>query len=343
VLEGTVRRTRDRLHVTAQLIEANSRAQVWSDSFIKDSTTSEIFEVQQQITEKVASAIGDAGGAIKRIHAGRARAKSPEKLSSYECSMLRVGFINRREIQKRVRDCILRVVAEEPNYWRGWAQLAEALLTDVKFFTKFYDGTQARKLDRALEAAKKAVSLSPDSPRAHFVLAVVLQLMGDRQGFNAAAEAALGLGGDRYLEGQIGYEFVWSGRLELGAALLHRAIDLDPNAADPNWYQALAEYYFINGEYETALKEYRKGAQPHLWWAVAIEVAILAKLGRSKEAIMARDRLYSLRPKIRISDIVWIYRRFMRPDKLMVPFVEAYRSVGIPEGKYRPLRIDSSG
>ncbi|MDH3739782.1 MAG: adenylate/guanylate cyclase domain-containing protein, partial [Alphaproteobacteria bacterium] len=296
VLEGTVRQADERLRVTARLVDAASGAQVWSGAFDEVLTTSNIFDVQVRITERVASEIGDSGGAIKRIHAGLARAKPPEKLSSYECSLLRVGFFDRTDMQQRIRGCILRVVAEEPDYWRGWAQLAEALVTDVKLFTGLYDGTHAEKLDRALAAAKNAVSLNPESPRARFVLAQVLQLMGDRVGFFAAAEAALALGADRYLEGEIGYEFIWSGRIDFGAALLRRAIDLNPNTSDADWHQALAEYHFIKGEYEAALEEYEKGAQPHYWWSVALEVAFLTKLGRTEEARAARDRLYALRP-----------------------------------------------
>ncbi len=342
VLEGSVRQVTDRLRVTARLIDTTSGLQVWSGAYDDNLTTSNILDVQLSITEKVASAVGDAGGAIKRIHAGHARAKPPEHLSSYECSLLRVGFLNRRDMQERVRDCILRVVEDEPEYWRGWAQLAEALLTDVKLFTGLYPGTQDEKIQSAEEAARNAVSLNPYSARAHFLLALVLQIQRDLDGFFSSSETALALGTDRYLQGQIGYEFIWSGRLELGAALVENAIALDSNAADPNWYQALAEYHFLNGDYETALSTYRKGAQPDIWWSVSIEVAILAELGPRDAAIAARDRLNKIRPGIKIADIVWMYRRFARPDEHILPFVEAYRAVDIPEGHFAPLQ-DSAG
>ncbi|MES0826782.1 adenylate/guanylate cyclase domain-containing protein [Ruegeria sp. SCP11] len=342
VLEGSVRQVADRLRVTARLIDTTSGLQVWSGAYDESLTTSNILDVQLSITEKVASAVGDAGGAIKRIHAGHARAKPPEHLSSYECSLLRVGFLNRRDMQERVRGCILRVVEDEPEYWRGWAQLAEALLTDVKLFTGLYPGTQDEKIQRAEEAARNAVSLNPYSARAHFLLALVLQIQRDLDGFFSSAETALALGTDRYLQGQIGYEFIWSGRLDLGAALVENAIALDPNAADPNWYQALAEYHFLNGDYETALSTYRKGAQPDIWWSVSIEVAILAELGPRDAAIAARDRLNKIRPGIKIADVVWMYRRFARPDEHILPFVEAYRAVDMPEGRFAPLK-DSAG
>jgi class 3 adenylate cyclase/TolB-like protein len=343
VLEGTVRQVGDRLRVTGRLIDATSGAQVWSSAFDEALTAANLFDVQLRITERVASAVGDSDGAIKRIDARRARSKPPERLSSYECSEYPFEFFDDRAMQERIRGCILRVVEAEPDYWRGWAQLAEALRTDVMLFTKFYDGTQDEKLYRALVAARKAASLNPESPRAHFALGNILLLMGDREGFYAAAEDALALGGDRRIEGQLGYWFVWSGRYELGAALLRRAIDLNPSSARETWHRGLADYHFTRGDYVAALEEYRKGAQPHYWWAVAEEVAILTKLGRAAEARVALDRLYTLRPGIKIADIVWAYRRFQRPDKDSAKYVEAFREAGIPEGSYRPLETGSSG
>jgi len=343
VLEGTVRQAGERLRVTGRLIDASSGAQIWSDAFDEVLSARSLFDVQLRITERVASAVGDSDGAIERIDAKRARTKPPEQLSSYECSMHPMSFLDDRTMQQRVRDCILRVVESEPDYWRGWVQLAEALRTDVMLFTNFYEGTQAEKLDRALDAARKAVSLNPDSPRAHFALSMILLLQGDRAGFYAAAEHALALGGDRRIEGTIGYWFVWSGRHELGAALLRRAIDLNPSQSRDAWHHGLADYYFTRGEYQAALDEYRKGAQPNYWWTVAEELAILSKLGKAEEIRAARDRLYALRPGIQIADIVWNFRRFQRPDADTAIYVEAYRAAGIPEGHYPPLVIGDGG
>lgn len=343
ILEGTVRQAGDRLRVTSRLIDAATGVQAWSGAFDEVLTPSNFLDVQLRITERVASAVGDPAGAIKRIDARRARTKPPEKLSSYECAMFQPGFFYSDEMQARVQKCILRVVEEEPNYWRGWAQLAEALLTDVMLFTNRYEGSHAEKLDRALDAAQRAVSLNGDSSRAHFVLSRILLLSGDREGFFSSAETALALGGDRDVEARIGYWFVWTGRHELGAALLRRAIDLDPNSARKPWHRGIARYHFLKGDYEAALTAYRKGAQPELWWSVALEVAILSKLGRAVETRMAVERMDALRPGIKIADIVWLFRRFQRPDKDTFKFVEAYRAAGLPEGNYRPLDLGEGG
>ncbi len=341
ILSGSVRRAGERLRVTARLLDTRTGAQVWSAAFDEALTASSIFDVQLRITEQVASAIGDFDGAVKRAAAKRARSKPPENLSSYECALFHPELLYQRSMQERVSRCILRVVEEEPDYWRGWAQLADALRIEVMGFGNLYEGTHAEKLERAEAAARTAVSLNPDSTRAQYVLSHILLLSGDLEEFYAEAENALSLGGDRDVEARVGYWFVWTGRHDLGAALLRRAIELNPRSTREQWYRGLARYHFVKGEYAAALKAYRRGAQPNLWWSVAIEVAILQKLGRTEDAIEARDRLYALRSDIKIADILWLYRRFQRPDADSAKYVEAFRAVGIPEGRYRPLDIES--
>ncbi len=73
------------------------------------------------------------------------------------------------------------------------------------------------------------------------------------------------------------------------------------------------------------------------------EVAILTKLERNTAARLALERLYTLRLDIKIADIVWAFRRFQRPDVDTAKYAEAFRDVGIPEGRYQPLNLDDSG
>ena len=71
-----------------------------------------------------------------------------------------------------------------------------------------------------------------------------------------------------------------------------------------------------------------------------LEVAFLSKLGRESEAREALDRLYALRPEIKIADIVWVLRRFQRPDPLIAQYVDEYRKLGMPEGRFPPLELN---
>uniref|UniRef100_UPI002611571F adenylate/guanylate cyclase domain-containing protein n=1 Tax=uncultured Ruegeria sp. TaxID=259304 RepID=UPI002611571F len=343
VLEGTVRQAGDRLRVTARLIDTQSRAQVWSEAFDENLTTANLFDVQSQITERVAVAIGDTRGAIRRTDERRARAKPPERLSSYECTMFYDDLYDRPDVQKRVHGCIERVIKEEPDYWRAWAQLAEALRVDLSFFGDRYAGTYEEKLNRALAAANEAKALNPNSARVRLILGILLLMNGDRDGFFAEAEDALAIGGDRSVEAEFGYWLVWTGRFDLGAALVRRAIDLDPGSTIKDWHQALSEYHFHKGEYELALAEARKGVLLDYWWSMIPEVTVLARLGRAEELERARNRLEATRPGVKIADIVWVYRRYQRPDALIAPYVDAFRKAGLPEGTYRALDLNDRG
>ncbi|MEX0282001.1 MAG: adenylate/guanylate cyclase domain-containing protein [Arenibacterium sp.] len=342
VLEGTVRQAGSRLRATASLIDAQSRTQVWSETFDEELTTANLFDVQTRITERAAAAIGDSRGAIRRSDEQRVRAKPPEHLSSYECTMFYDDLYDRPDVQERVSSCVERVIKEEPDYWRGWAQLAEALRVDLSFFGKRYSGSYAEKLERALDAAERAKALNPTSARVRLVLGTLLLMNSDRDGFFAEAEDALKLGGDRSVEAEFGYWLIWTGRLDLGAALLERAIDLDPGSTFKDWHQALSEYHFYRGEFDLALAEARKGVLLDYWWSMLPEVAALAAIERPDELQRALNRLEAARSGVKISDIVWVYRRYQRPDALIAPYVEAFRKAGFPEGKYRALDMDDT-
>lgn len=71
---------------------------------------------------------------------------------------------------------------------------------------------------------------------------------------------------------------------------------------------------------------------------MALEVAILTELGRTDEADDALERLHNLRPGMKNGDLVWVYRRFRRPDADTANNVEAFRKAGLPEGNYAPLQ-----
>ena len=343
VLEGTVRQSGDRLRVTARLVDTKSRAQVWSEAFDEELTTANLFDVQTRITERAAAAIGDTRGAVRRTDEQRVRAKPPERLSSYECTMFYDDLYDRPDVQERVRSCIDRVIQEEPEYWRGWAQLAEALRVELSFFGDLYPGSYAEKLGRALDAANRAKALNPHSARVRLVLGTLMLMNSDRDGFLAEAEDALALGGDRSVEGEFGYWLIWVGRLDLGAALVQQAVDLEPGSTFKDWHQALSEYHFHRGDFDLALAEAREGVLLDYWWSMLPEVAALAELGNTDELQRARKRLEAARPGLKISDIVWVYRRYQRPDALIAPYVEAFRKAGLPEGKYRPLDMNDAG
>ena len=80
VLEGSVRKGGDRIRIIGQLIDAQSGAHLWADKF--DGSLASVFDLQDQVTTKVVSAIAPK---LQQNDIERARRKPTEKMDSYDC------------------------------------------------------------------------------------------------------------------------------------------------------------------------------------------------------------------------------------------------------------------
>src|SRR6185436_572432 len=80
VLEGSVRKAANRLRITAQLIDAASGAHTWVDRF--DGALQDVFELQDDVTEKVVGAIAPR---MERAEIVRARRRPPGNTDAYDC------------------------------------------------------------------------------------------------------------------------------------------------------------------------------------------------------------------------------------------------------------------
>ena len=82
VLEGSVRRTDDRLRVTAQLIDTETGSHIWADRY--DREMADVFLVQDEIVNQIVAKIAGGYGAIERNEAKAAARKSPEQIQAYD-------------------------------------------------------------------------------------------------------------------------------------------------------------------------------------------------------------------------------------------------------------------
>ena len=80
VLEGSVRKSGNRIRVTAQLVEAETGNHVWAERYDRD--LADIFAVQDEITERVVAAIEPELYAAEQV---RSQSKPPDSLDAWEC------------------------------------------------------------------------------------------------------------------------------------------------------------------------------------------------------------------------------------------------------------------
>jgi adenylate cyclase len=125
VLEGSVRKSANRIRVTAQLVEAATGNHVWAERYDRD--LADIFAVQDEITERVVAAIEPELYAAEHI---RSQSKPPDSLDAWECVIRALSLIGQgtRDENTEAEALCRRAIAIAPGYARAHSLLAWALL-----------------------------------------------------------------------------------------------------------------------------------------------------------------------------------------------------------------------
>ena len=165
ILEGSVRKSGDRVRITAQLMDAATDTQVWAERF--DRTLDDIFAIQDDISKAVVAALKLHLAPDEKRAIERRPTSNPE---AYELFLMARQFSrtgSERMYPLIVRIC-QRVVEIDPNFALAWAHLsfaeAELCQRNVAGFT----------LESAFASAKRALEVDPDLAEAHAAMGEVL-------------------------------------------------------------------------------------------------------------------------------------------------------------------------
>jgi TolB-like protein/Tfp pilus assembly protein PilF len=223
VLEGSVRKSGDRLRVSAQLISVKDGYQLWSESYDRD--LADVFDVQEDVARSIVAAL--------RVRLAPARdsalaARPTADLEAYDLYLkgryawnLRTGPGLQHAVQY-----LEQAVARDPTFARAWAALADAYILVVPYA----GGSPADTWQKAQMAARKALSLDSTSAEAYtslgygnMVYAWDWQAAEDNFKRALAADPNYATGHHWY-----GDFLAGRGRLDNALAEMSRAHQLDP-------------------------------------------------------------------------------------------------------------------
>ncbi len=182
ILEGSVRRSGDRLRITAQLIDSRDGAHLWSQTFERNQ--SEIFALQDEVARSVASALRVTLVADTRVEAGSNTA-NPDAYDKYLRAMA-LRSSGQQGIQ-RAAQLLREAVALDPDYVAAWFGLSRALVN-----IEVWDPAQssaAREERKVVRARLEA--LAADTPTLRGMLSDELAQQHNWSGAEAEARAAL--------------------------------------------------------------------------------------------------------------------------------------------------------
>jgi tetratricopeptide (TPR) repeat protein len=328
-LEGSVQKAGDSLRVTAQLLDAKDGTHLWAESYDRELSTSNIFAIQDEVTAQVVATIAGSFGVISRARSAEVRRKPTESLDAYECVLRWAAYDRGNYVASehaKVRDGLERAVRSDPGYTDAWAFLSFTYLDEYR---ANYN-PRPKALDRALEAARRAVSLDPTSQNAHYALAFVYFFRKELDAFRAEAERTIALNPNNasVLAG-LGLLLHNTGD-ERGVVLARKGEALDP--FHPTWFHhAMAQYHFDRGEYEEALVEALKADIPGDFWEPLFLAVIYAELGKEIEARSAVEELLRLYPGFTVEKYIEEERKWNRPDAAIAHWASALRKAGLPE------------
>jgi TolB-like protein/DNA-binding winged helix-turn-helix (wHTH) protein len=221
VLEGSVRKSGDKLRITAQLIDASNSAHLWSDTYDRD--VHDVFGVQREIATAVAGAL--------RVTLAREQPRRAETASTqaYEHYLQGRFLFHRRApgdlLQAKAHfDDAIRI---DPSYGRAWAGMA-----GVYFVARFEKVDLPDAMNNWRRAVERAITLAPDLAEGHMRAAQYYWQI--RQQATADAELARAQAldpQDPLVLAATMSEYVEKGRIEDAVEIQKRIVAIDPLSA----------------------------------------------------------------------------------------------------------------
>jgi len=326
LLEGSVRKAGNRLRITAQLVEAESGNHLWAERYDRDLT--DIFMVQDEITERVVAAIEPELYASEEV---RARRKPPESLDAWECVIRALSAIGQgtREANTEAERLCRRAILIAPGYAQAHSLLAWALVRRA-----FYSGGELRALATEISAeAQAALAIDDRDPWAHLVQG---NLFNRLRRFDDAARAlrrALELNPNFALaHAQLAAPLANQGMYQEATDSARHALRLSRNDRSVRGQAAIAlmivefaaeRYAECAALARTMIENIPEHIAGHLFLTAA-----LAMRGDQRAIAEARDTLLRLWPNF---SLAWMKENLPFTGEMRERISDALRKVGMPE------------
>jgi TolB-like protein/Tfp pilus assembly protein PilF len=328
ILEGSVRKAANRVRITGQLLDVATGAHLWAERF--DGTLEEVFDLQDQVATKVVGALAPK---LEQAEIERAKRKPTESLDAYDHYLRGVACVYRWT--KRDSDEALRhfsqAIALDPDYASAYGMAARCY--SARKVSGWVDDI-GHETAEAARLAKKVAQIGRDDAVALYTGGMALAYcVGELDDGAAMIERALTLNPNAAWAWLFsGWTKVWQGDPERALECIARAAALSPQ--DPQFFNmrtGTAWAHLLAGRYDEAQKsaQLALAEQPDYVNALYVLAASNALAGQLAPAREAMTRLQKFDPGARIALLMQRYP-FRRPEDL-ANVSEGLRRAGMPE------------
>jgi adenylate cyclase len=287
VLEGSLRKSHDRVRVTAQLVDADSGAHLWADSY--DGMVDNLFDFEDEIAEQVAGAVYPS---IQQAEIAIAKRKRPESLAAYDLVLRALPHLWAHRREENAQAIVLLDEARrlDPGYARAIAVAAWARAQHI-IYSWTDDAERLRVEAHAL--IEEAAALVGDDPTALAALATATTLLlADLDRAEHFADRALKLDpNNAWAWSRRGFIEAYRGNAEPAIEAFQHAIRLSP--LDPFSFNSLIGMGFANfvlGRYDEAIEWTLRGMREKagMTWAhrdLAAYYGLSGRIGEAKASV----------------------------------------------------------
>lgn len=288
IVEGSVRKTSNRLRITAQLIQVSSRKHVWADSY--DIPDRDFFDVQDRVVQRIVATLV---GRVTDASVHHAKLKSPGSLAAYEL-VLRANALSweTKEAKNEARQLLEAALQIDPQYATAYSLLAAIMLRDAAYHSML----TMRVLDDCVTQASQAVAIDDNDSACHSILGWVLIARGDFVLASEHIDRALQLNPNNpFAMINRGSLLCQTGQPDAAIELFQKVMSSDP-FFNPSWCrEKLGFAHFTARRYSDALDQLSRVSKKRFYMQ-ALEAACQAKLGMTNAVELALKRTFALRP-----------------------------------------------
>ncbi len=293
ILEGGVQRAGDRVRINVQLIDANTDAHLWAESYDRELTAANIFAIQSEVAAAIADALKATLTPAERKHLSAIPTKNLEAWETYQLGKQRMA----RRTTEALADAegfFQQAIDRDPNFALAYVGLADSLMLQVG-----YGGAQLEAvIGRVKMLVAKAQSLDPGLAEAVVSSALLAEALNDWPRAEAEFRRAIELN-PNYATAHQWYSGLlqYLGRTDDALVHARRAAQLDPLSAIVRI--SLADMLMGRGQFADALTELARAieidpSQPNAYFSIGLIKAYA--LGRIDQAVPWIARSVKLDP-----------------------------------------------
>jgi class 3 adenylate cyclase/TolB-like protein/Tfp pilus assembly protein PilF len=321
IVEGSIRRSPERIRISIGLAAAGRGTQLWSENY--DVAPKDIFSVQDDITRRIA---GTLASRLTDLEFAKAATKPPSSLEAYDL-VLRGRELHarvNRSANSQARALFQRAIELDPNYAPAYVGLGRVELNGVM---QGWTADPEAAMQRAQNLGQKAISLDPSSAGAHGLLGSTYVRYGDYDRALDEMRRAVDLNNsDPSAFAGLATASLWSGDVDSAIKNFETAIKLGLNL-DVNDSFVLGVAYLLAGLNVDAIRTLERSLDRNKTdvYTRAILAAAYAEAGRPNDAARQTQEVRKIDPRFDTAD----FGSLLRKSELRAKLTAALNKAGL--------------